>query len=202
MTLGSPESHKHLLASRFPVLTVALMLVTGAVAVARPHAQNPASPKPAAQEKAPVKPAQNAPPAASKAPTAASSDSSLISDFDDGKISARSGFGWIISTDSVAGGQSTAEMKVIEGGANRTKGALQITGKISDAFQYAWAGAMYSPGPQPFTPVDLSSKKALVFWAKGDGRSYNVMLFTQAGGYMPGVQSFTAGPEWKEFRFR
>jgi hypothetical protein len=92
-------------------------------------------------------------------------------------------------------------MKVIEGGANGTKGALQITGKISDAFQFAWAGAMYSPGPQPFTPVDLSSKKALVFWAKGDGRSYNVMVFTEAAGYMPGVQSFTAGPQWKEFRF-
>jgi hypothetical protein len=98
-------------------------------------------------------------------------------------------------------GQSTADMKVVEGGAQGTKGALQVTGKISLGAQQPWAGVMYSPGPQPFMPADLSSKKTLSFWAKGDGRMYAVLLFTQSGGSTPAVQLFTPGPDWKEFRF-
>lgn len=92
-------------------------------------------------------------------------------------------------------------MKVVEGGAQGTKGALQVTGKISAGAQQPWAGVMYSPGPEPFAPADLSAKKTLNFWAKGDGRTYVVLLFTQSAGYQPAVQLFTPGPDWKEFRF-
>jgi hypothetical protein len=49
--------------------------------------------------------------------------------------------------------------------------------------------------------VNLSAAKALVFWARGDGKTYRVMVYTQAGGYMPGMQTFAAGPEWKQYTF-
>jgi hypothetical protein len=50
-------------------------------------------------------------------------------------------------------------------------------------------------------PLDLSSKKELSFWCKGDGRTYNVMIFAQSRGFMPATQTFVAGPEWKQLTF-
>ena len=47
-------------------------------------------------------------------------------------------------------------------------------------------------------PTNLSSKKELVFWAKGDGKTYRVMAFSESKGYMPLIVTFVAGSEWKE----
>jgi len=202
MTLACPGPRKQRQARWLGALTIAAILMAGtAVWAAWPQSQSQPSPKPTTQTQTPAKPQRQTSQPAAKLPSPSKPDPSLISDFDDGRISATSGFGWMISTDSIMGGQSTADMKVVEGGANGTKGALQVTGKIAEGSPQAFAGVMYCPGPQPFTPVDLSSKKTLSFWAKGDGRGYAALVFTQAGGYMPAVQSFTTGPEWKEFRF-
>jgi len=137
--------------------------------------------------------------AAGKAmPAPAGSESGLISDFEDGGTTARFGAGWSVSTDSYAGGKSAAEIKWIADGADGSKGALQISGTISDAFAYAWAGAFFSPGSAPMDPVNLSSKKAIRFWIRGDGRPYRLMIFTKSGGYNPAVQNLTVTTEWKE----
>ena len=34
-------------------------------------------------------------------------------------------------------------------------------------------------------PANLSAKKAISFWAKGDGKPASIMLFFQANGYTP-----------------
>jgi imidazolonepropionase-like amidohydrolase len=128
----------------------------------------------------------------------AGSESGLISDFEDGGLSAKFGAGWSVSTDSVANGRSTADLKWIAGGAEGSKGALQISGVISDAFSYAWAGALFSPGPAPMNSVNLSSRKAIRFWIRGDGRPYRLMVFTKSGGYNPAIQNLTVATEWKE----
>jgi hypothetical protein len=148
----------------------------------------------AAVEQSKTEAAKTAP---ASAPTAA--QAGLISDFDDGKPSAKFGAGWMVSTDSIAGGKSTGEMKVIDGGANGDPHALNVSGLIDGAVPYAWAGVMFSPGEQPFVPVNLSSKKNIAFWAKGDGGIYRLMFFTASGGRMPSQQTFVAGPEWKRF---
>ena len=122
----------------------------------------------------------------------------LISDFDDGTPGSKFGTGWMLSTDSIAGGKSTGNMKVIEGGANASKNALDISGVIDGGLPYAWAGVMFSPGAQPFVPVNLSSKKDISFFAKGDGQTYRVLFFTATGGRIPAQQTFAAGPEWKK----
>lgn len=137
--------------------------------------------------------------ATSKAlPVPAGSETGLISDFDDGTTATKFGAGWSVSTDSIANGKSTGNLKWIAGGAENSKGALQISGTISDAFAYPWAGAFFSPGSAPFDPVNLSSKKAIHFWIRGDGRPYRLMFFTKAGGYNPAIQNLTVTAEWKE----
>jgi imidazolonepropionase-like amidohydrolase len=138
--------------------------------------------------------------AASTAPAAAPSgaDMSLISDFDDGTPAAKFGTAWALSTDSIAGGKSTGEMKIVDGGANGDKHALDISGVIDAGLPYAWAGVMWAPGAQPFVPVNLSAKKNISFFAKGDGQTYRVLVFTASGGRIPAMQNFEAEPSWKK----
>lgn len=122
----------------------------------------------------------------------------LISDFEDGTPKANFGTEWMLSTDSIAGGKSTGEMKVVDGGANGDKHALDISGVIDGGLPYAWAGVMWAPGTQPFLPVDLSAKNSIAFFAKGDGQTYRVLVFTTSRGRIPAQQTFTAGSEWKK----
>jgi len=138
--------------------------------------------------------------AAKKAPTA-DTGNGLISNFDNGKPETKFGAGWVVSTDNIAGGKSTAEMKVIPGGANSDAFAMEVSGVIDGGLPYAWGGIMFSPGSQAFAPVDLSAHKAITIWAKGDGQTYRAMIFTASGGRIPPQQTFVAGPEWKKYSF-
>ncbi|HEV7238739.1 MAG TPA: CIA30 family protein [Thermoanaerobaculia bacterium] len=117
-------------------------------------------------------------------------DASVLSDFESGPTAAF-GTGWEPTADSIAGGKSTGQLKVVDG-------ALSITGTIDPALPYAWFGAMWSPTPVPMQPANLSSKQELRFLAKGDGKTYRVMLFAQSKGMIPLMQTFVAGPEWSE----
>ncbi len=126
----------------------------------------------------------------------------LVSDFEDGKASARFGAGWQVSTDSLRGGKSKASFKVVEPGAQRSKGALLIEGQVDASLPYAWAGAIFFPGDVPMSPADLSSKKQVSFWAKADGRTYSVMLFAPSKFFAPIIQTFVPGAEWKQFTFK
>ena len=122
-----------------------------------------------------------------------------VSDFDDGTPKAAFGSGWQVSTDSIAGGKSAATLKVVPGSATGSHGgSLAVTGTIAPGLAYAWAGAMFSPGPTPMTPANLSSHKAIHFWAKGDGKTCRLMIFTESSGMIPLTQTFVAGAEWKE----
>src|SRR5581483_6046622 len=129
------------------------------------------------------------------------SESGLVSDFEDGELSARFGRGWTPSTDEMAGGSSTVKLEVVAGGANGSKHALRVSGEVKKGYGYPWAGAMFHPGKQPMRPVNLSSKKELAFYAKGDGKPCRVMIFADSRGSMPATLSFTPGKEWQQFVF-
>jgi imidazolonepropionase-like amidohydrolase len=132
----------------------------------------------------------------------AGSESGLVSDFEQAKPEAKFGAGWMVSTDSMIGGKSTAQIKIAAPGANGSQGCLDISGDVAAGNAPAtWAGALFSPGKAMMTAANLSAKKSLSFWAKGEGRSYTVMIFAQSFGYQPAQQSFTAGAEWKQFTF-
>jgi imidazolonepropionase-like amidohydrolase len=122
----------------------------------------------------------------------------VISDFEDNTSSARFGTAWMPTTDRFAGGTSTGSFKVVDGGASNSKKSVEIAGNITTAFAFPWSGMMWSPGNQPMAPADLSSKKELRFWSKGDGGTYRVLVFAQSKGMQPVEQTFVAGPEWRE----
>jgi imidazolonepropionase-like amidohydrolase len=133
-------------------------------------------------------------------PAPAGSESGWIADFEEsGAPKARFGAGWMVTTDQMAGGKSVGKMELTSGGAQDSKGALLITGEVVQGFAFPWSGVMFSPGAAPMQPANLSSKQAIRFWAKGDGQTYQVMVFDQKLGYRPAMQAFVAGPEWKEF---
>jgi len=136
-----------------------------------------------------------------EAPPPAGSESGLISDFEGDEIKAEFGAGWMVSTDAVMGGKSKAQYQLVEEGAQGSKGALLITGNLAAGSQYQWAGAMFSPGPTMMSPANLSFKKSISLWAKGDGKTYTIMIFAQSLGYIPASQNFIAGSEWEEFVF-
>src|SRR5690606_8784905 len=106
----------------------------------------------------------------------------LISDFETGTPAARFGTSWSVTTDAMAGGSSTGTIEVVDGGANGSAKALRISGTIVGPLLYAWAGAMWSPGAMQMQPADLSSKKEIVFAAKGSGATYRVLVFAQSSG--------------------
>jgi len=141
-------------------------------------------------------------------PTAAApagSESDVVSTFDDGKVEAKYGT-WIGAGDQMNGGKSMATLSVAEPGAAGSRGALQVSGElVAGGGPFIFAGALYSPASAPMQPANLSSKKAISFWAKGDGASYTLLVLTEArngqNGEAPAMTSFVAGPEWKQYTF-
>jgi beta-glucosidase len=136
-------------------------------------------------------------------PAPAGSESGVVSTFDEDKVAANYG-SWMVSTDAMNGGKSTAAMKVVEPGADSSKGALQVDGEILAGAPFTWAGVMFTPGGSPMEPANLSSKKGISFWAKGDGKTYTLVVLTQARSGqngMPAMTPFVAGPEWKQYTF-
>jgi beta-glucosidase len=134
-------------------------------------------------------------------PPPAGSESGLVSNFDDLKISANYG-SWTSLSDQIAGGKSTAKLEAVAGGANGTKGALEVSGETAAGGQFVFAGAYFVPGASQTDAVNLSTKRNVTFWAKGDGQNYSVVLQAESNaGQMPVFQHFAAGPEWKQYSF-
>ena len=129
------------------------------------------------------------------------SEKGLVSDFEGGKATSEFGRGWLVSTDSFVGGKSKAQFAVVEGGANASKGSLRISGTIDDRPQPRWAGVLFSPGKAPMSPADLSTKKAISFWAKGRPQVGSVMLFDQSRGFAPSIRPFDVAEVWAHHRF-
>ncbi|HET8786521.1 MAG TPA: amidohydrolase family protein, partial [Candidatus Limnocylindrales bacterium] len=132
-------------------------------------------------------------------PVPPGSEAGDVSDFDAGQPAVKFGSGWLVTTDQLAGGKSVGAIKVVAGGANGTPGALEISGTLDAGLPYGWSGVMFMPGQTAMAPVNLSAKKELRFFARGEeGRAYAIMMFTQGKGRMPVTRPFTTSSDWKE----
>jgi beta-glucosidase len=128
------------------------------------------------------------------------SESGVVSNFDDLKVTANFG-SWTVMTDSMNGGKSTATMEAVAGGANGTKGAMRVSGENVKGSGFVFAGAVFSPGPGMMQGADLSDKKSISFWAKGNGKGCRLLIFSEAKGGNPTFRTFVATPEWKQYTF-
>ena len=138
------------------------------------------------------------------APPPPGSEAAMVSNFDDLKVAATYG-SWTAASDSMNGGKSTSSIAAVEHGANGSKGALRVTGELIAGAPFLWAGAIYAPGSaegmQP-EPANLSGKKTIGFWAKGDGKVYTLAVLTEGNAsQMPAMRMFAAGAEWKQYSF-
>lgn len=139
---------------------------------------------------------------AASVPAPKGSESGLVSDFEGKKLAAKFGAGWLPSTDSIRGGTSTVKLTLVKRGAKKSSGALKIAGTLAKSkTPFPWAGAMFAPGKAAMAPANLASKKGISFWAKGDGRTYALMVFDQSHGFMPLLKRFVAGKKWTEHTF-
>lgn len=129
------------------------------------------------------------------------SEDGLVSDFEDGTLATHFGAGWDTSTDVVRGGNSTAQHQVVAEGAHGGKGSLLITGEVGSVAHYPWAGSLFSPGDAHWTPANMSEKSGISFWAKGDGNTYRVMLFSGSLMSLPPTVTFTTSAEWQHYSF-
>jgi len=130
-------------------------------------------------------------------------DQAVIGSFDDGSAATAYGSGWLAGGDDNRGGDSQASQQVVTGGARGSKGALEVTGTVGQKIQYASAGTVFFPEGQPVNPgfMNYSSKKALSFQTRGDGRSYTLLIMSGlVVDAIPFMYPFNAGPEWTEVK--
>jgi hypothetical protein len=131
------------------------------------------------------------------------SEDGLVSDFEDGTPSTRFGHGWEVFTDRRIGGGSSAVLTVVPGGGDDSSKALRIAGEtVNGRPPRRWAGARFSPGTGPLAPANLSSKSEIVFWARGDGRSFVLSLTAVSRGRRPAIKPFETTDAWRQYRFR
>jgi len=125
----------------------------------------------------------------------------LIAGFENGEIGASFGAGWTISTDASIGGGSTAEMAVVDGGADNSSMSLRVTGRIvRRSGSEAWAGAVFSPGRREFVAANLSEHAGISFWVRGSGAPMSVAVFARSLGQEPVMLSRPTTDEWVEHR--
>ncbi len=124
----------------------------------------------------------------------------LISDFERGKPNSNFEAGWMLSTDSFAGGKSRAAMEIVEDGAEGSRGSLRVSGEVMGGGQMSWAGVMFFPGSGIMRPANLSSFSGISFFLRGTERTYAVVVFTQRSGFAPAYSRlFRADERWKEY---
>jgi len=136
----------------------------------------------------------------------AAPDTVVIADFDNGSDAASYGMGWHAADDKDRGGNSTISQRLVEGGAQKSRGALEISGDVGTALQYPFVGTSFVPNGTPGTEwlkqglMDYSRKQTLTFIARGDGQTYTVVVAGPVIDGIPPMYQFTAGADWMEVR--
>ena len=123
----------------------------------------------------------------------------LISDFDSGSLNVFIGQAWEPTDDGLAGGDSQAQISVVEGGHGLSQHVLQIDGTVGSAFPMPWAGAMYMPAAIPFAPEDLSNVPFLYFEAAGTPGDYRVQLYCANLGQQVVEWRFAVQEHWRRY---
>lgn len=106
------------------------------------------------------------------------------------------GAGWAITTDALAGGQSTADMARVTPGAGGAGGALEITGEIKAGAPFPWSGAGVFFGSPAGGAQDWSGYEGFSFAIKGTPGTYLAMLFTRTSAQQPAFVQVPVSGDW------
>lgn len=110
----------------------------------------------------------------------------------------RFGRGWWPWSDVRFGGNSMVHVSVSNGGPDHAAETMSIEGNVKSGIAEPFAGVMYFPVGWGFSPVNYSGLKDLTFWARGNGGSYGISVFTRSRGLNPGSVHFAAGKDWEK----
>ncbi|MEL6896919.1 MAG: amidohydrolase family protein, partial [Planctomycetota bacterium] len=138
--------------------------------------------------------------AAALAQTKNTGSSKTISNFDNGKISSEFGGGWMVSTDAIMGGSSTARTVHHAEGANGSRGSMTISGTVRKQIP-GFAGAMFFCDKTPMQPANIGGDMTLRFQSRGDGGPQKVMLFFSKLGMQPSMQTFITSVDWQQHEY-
>ncbi len=124
-------------------------------------------------------------------------DEVLLGDFEADASTAPIGSGWQAATDRFMGGRSKADIEHLMPGADGSRGALRIHGRIvaSASGGPAWAGAMRFLDAES-RAVDLSARRAIVLQARGKGGDCGLVLLPADGG-QPLQIAFDLPRDWQ-----
>jgi imidazolonepropionase-like amidohydrolase len=103
---------------------------------------------------------------------------------------ATNGFGWIDTTDAMAGGNSTAASTV-------TNGVLRTEIAVREGFFAPWAGPGYFPAAQDGAALDLSGHATLALRLRARAGAYRVMLFNPGMNGAPPEIAVTLDEDWR-----
>jgi hypothetical protein len=109
----------------------------------------------------------------------------------------RLGPGWLPWTDSIFAGNSKVRLNAVEGGPNHAPITLIVSGQVNSAIEYPWAGVAYFPAlSYRMANGDISGSPRVSFWARGDGKTYKLMLFKGDG--TPSTKYFSTTSDWAQ----
>src|SRR5262249_49144477 len=73
---------------------------------------------------------------------------------------------------------------------------------VGDRVAFGWAGAQFVPFAVPQRAANLSAKRSISFWARGDGHTYAIQLSAKTYGFVPVSKSFVADSVWRFYSFK
>jgi hypothetical protein len=111
------------------------------------------------------------------APVALGAGGQAIDDFEDGDLTPQWGHAWIEVNDERAHGTSSASLKVVDAGAEKSSKALRISGQVTTAFLHGYAGAsvLFS---ETLEGQSVKDYEGIRFYARGDGNLYEIQALT------------------------
>ena len=150
---------------------------------------------------------RRSPGALPQTPVAAASSSApplVVADFEEGRPLSRWGE-WKPIDDRGLNGISTAQIAVVDGGADHSKRALHVTGTSEIwYFPFPFAGAAAPLGHIEFgapEPRDVRAYTGLEFWARADGHEYAVRIVSdEVTDWNHHYGTFRPGSDWGRHR--
>ncbi len=125
----------------------------------------------------------------------AQSGNLMVADFEGGKVETVQGLALVPFTDEQLGGTSEARLTLSHPGADGSRGALQISFRITGDFPMPFGGVLAMLGPEGLA-TDLTSHKGVRFYARSKEKVFFASVGQFRGQAIRYMAPFETKPEW------